>query len=644
MANELVPLFNSNEAVLRSRVCWAVEYFDKYKWGSGPVLAAVVGGLVRGLQDGALPVQAAAACSMRCMIEVEGAKDMVRPLLPQIIEQFFRIMSESENDAMMSALQAIVMQFGEEMGELAPAMIRQLLANFSQFAAQGDDDEAQFSACQCLETVGAVLEAIEGKTEIISSLEPYLCPLIYQVLTTDSGFEYFEQIMELFLGLSPRPQKGAPPPQPGTSPFSANLWMLVGPLLESLNGDAYSFMIEVRDVLFEFMNRDPVTFCAPSSQHKGVAFVDMVIEVAHKSLGHDDSLTEEDAKTGAGMLYVMVCNARPSQALSTSGVVARVLGCVIPRLLGGQPVLAPAEDGTTATGAPVLLGCKSKALKVLLVEIVLACLYYNADEAVLALSADQPTFAAVISTAFALAPSLDEPQDMRIVVLAFSSLLALGPQSTALLPAEVRNNLPSMLQFAVRELKLLRDEQCDEPAKSDDGYENDDDDDDDWDGEEDDEDGIDVDDGEDNQLAAAQQRAAGPEGGYDDNQDVENAEGEAYHEYLERQANRGTRYVGGEAVDDDGAFLSFPHTLLGSSSCSAFFTQPSSILFFYNSLTHSLVHSLRGGTKPHPVPGRQGGRAALLQRRHRRKSRLGRAAGVAGPGGPRAPPRTPLRR
>jgi hypothetical protein len=223
-----------------------------------------------------------------------------------------------------------------------------------------------------------VLEAIEGKTEIIASLEPLLCPLIYQVLTTDSGFEYFEQILGLFFGLSPRPQKVAPA-QPGTSPFSANLWILVGPLLESLNGDAYSFMLEVRDVLFEFMNRDPATFCAPTSQHKGVAFADMVIEVAHKSLGHDDSLTEEDARTGAGMLYVMVCNARASQALSSSGVVARVLGCVIPRLLGGQPVLAPADDESAVTGAPVLLGCKTRALKVLLVE----CRYLHRRKAVL---------------------------------------------------------------------------------------------------------------------------------------------------------------------------------------------------------------------------------------------------------------------
>jgi hypothetical protein len=413
--------------------------------------------------------------------------------------------------------------------------------------------------------------------------------------------------------------------------------MLVGPLLESLNGDAYSFMLEVRDVLFEFMNRDPATFCAPTSQHNGVAFADMVIEVAHKSLGHDDSLTEEDARTGAGMLYVMVCNARASQALSSSGVVARVLGRVIPRLLGGQPVLAPADDESAVTGAPVLLGCKTRALKVLLVEIVLACLYYNADEAVLALSADQPTFAAVVSTAFALAPSLDEPQDMRIVVMSFSSLLALGPQSSALLPAEVRSNLPSMLQFVVKELKLLRDEQCDEPAKSDDGYEKDDDDDgddddEDWDGE-DDGDGIDVDDGddgEDNQLTAAQKRAAGPEGGYDDNQDVENAEGEAYHEYLERQANRGTRYVGGEAVDDEGAsYLFLP-------------SWPFAMLFTHTFLIFCCSLSLgRGGGKPHPVQGRQGGRFALLQRRHRRQPRLCRAAGGAGRGGPGEPPRAP---
>jgi hypothetical protein len=85
-----------------------IEYFSDLDWTgptNGAVLQAVLRGLINGLRDPALPVQAAAACSLRLLIEAEGAAELLKPLLPEIVAEYFRIMEEVENESVLSALQ-----------------------------------------------------------------------------------------------------------------------------------------------------------------------------------------------------------------------------------------------------------------------------------------------------------------------------------------------------------------------------------------------------------------------------------------------------------------------------------------------------------------------------------------------------------
>jgi hypothetical protein len=105
-------------AFIRSRACWVIEYFSDLDWTgptNGAVLQAVLRGLINGLRDPALPVQAAAACSLRLLIEAEGAAEMLKPLLPEIVAEYFRIMEEVENESVLSALQVrllgVIIQF-----------------------------------------------------------------------------------------------------------------------------------------------------------------------------------------------------------------------------------------------------------------------------------------------------------------------------------------------------------------------------------------------------------------------------------------------------------------------------------------------------------------------------------------------------
>lgn len=103
----LGPL-QSPVAYIRSRACWVIEYFSDLEW-TGPrnaaLLHAILKGLINGLRDPALPVQAAAACSLRLLIQAEGAAELLKPMLPEIVGEYFRIMEEVENESVLSALQ-----------------------------------------------------------------------------------------------------------------------------------------------------------------------------------------------------------------------------------------------------------------------------------------------------------------------------------------------------------------------------------------------------------------------------------------------------------------------------------------------------------------------------------------------------------
>lgn len=88
-------------------------------------------------------------------------------------------MMEIENDVVLGALQAIVLQFGEEIKIIAVDIVHHLLSAFSTYInAAEDDDEAAFAATQCLDTVSTVIEMVKDDVSILQSMEQQLLPLI----------------------------------------------------------------------------------------------------------------------------------------------------------------------------------------------------------------------------------------------------------------------------------------------------------------------------------------------------------------------------------------------------------------------------------------------------------------------------------
>ena len=725
VATELHVVLSSPQtpAYLRARACETIEYLEDYSWGEGPggqaVLQSVLQGLLMSLRDSALPVQAAAACSFRTMIDAEGAADLLRPMLPDLVSEYFRITSDLESDVVLEALQKIVEQFGDEMASLAPTMVQHLLGQFTQFKAGAgdDDDDAQMSASQSLTTISAVLDGQSDKPEVLASLEPLLCPLVLHVLSSGQWFEHVEECLDFMYYLA----------GPPTQPLSAQMWGLCGPLLHSLRTEAFDYLDDFRSIVALYLQRDVATFCslsyAPPVQpapalalggdddndfqqqqqqqqfpqfqlqqqlqqqqlhlqqqqqlQPAVSLLELMHSVVAIALRCDSSGMETDARAAVSMLYILVASARDRQCLHAG--IGHVLALVVPRLLGQQlyePTRGSAGDDdeeedddnsgagagghTKSASGQKLLGCRSESLKHRLLEVVLACFYYNPAVATAALSSlESRPFEAVFRTLFDELPRMDSPISSRIIVLALTSILAADDQTKAAMPAELQSNLGVLLQHCVRELDLLREQKYDEPCLEEYGHDDDegeggDDDDDDFDYDDDDLDEDDDDDDDDDgqgggcgvAMAAAAPRSSragagaggGGGGASDEDGDVLDGEAEGYHDYVARLkaqgGGRSTKYVGGYAVDDDGGGLLL---LCSSLSCrSGSLACCSLSVLFARTLTHLpllLTSPSLANRRPLDAqqPRRPTGRAALLHRHAERRAAGSRPGAAAGP-------------
>lgn len=169
LVTHVIPEFQCPVAFVRARACSAVEFFSIIDWTSearidvnasgtsavvskksskkggkkgkaggpqmtvGEVLQSVLAGLLQSLRDPALPVQATAAVALRCLISEEGATDLLRPSLHYIVNEYFRIMDEVGNETVLSALEAIISEYGESIADIAPMIVVKLSELFLNY-------------------------------------------------------------------------------------------------------------------------------------------------------------------------------------------------------------------------------------------------------------------------------------------------------------------------------------------------------------------------------------------------------------------------------------------------------------------------------------------------------------------------------
>lgn len=520
---------------------------------AGEALKSVLEGLITCLRDPTLPVQAAAAVALRCLISEEGATDLLRPLLAHIVGEYFRIMEEVGSESVISALETIIEEYGDQIADIAVVIVVQLVKCFHEYAADIDEEEAQYNAAQCLETINSTLEAIEEHQGIILQLEPVLHPLILSVLAANenNSFEYLDNVVHFVAIFTYNSPQG----------ITSTMWTVCGPLMQALHDWAIDYLTEFLSPLLNYMTKDIASFVAGSTQRDNKPFVLLLLEIVAKAFDTEESYSGKDFSAGATLLSCLV----------TSAAIGQVdIHAILPQ------IMAMALNRTQ--------NVKSVMVKTRLLEVFLACLYYDAPF-VMMVALQQPPFTPEIATS-AFAMLFNNLKDMssdfahRLIVLSFTNLLKVLPQLSAsngnMIPPVVIENTGAMFRQILRELVLIEEAAANPGNDDDDDDEEADDEEDDDDMEDEGDEDIDDDDeGEElfddkdpNQAAANRaKKLYVPEDGYNEDEDCQNVEDEEYREALElmdreERVKRELYRAGERVMDDDELAEEFEYTSL----------------------------------------------------------------------------------
>uniref|UniRef100_A0A0D9VFY5 Importin N-terminal domain-containing protein n=1 Tax=Leersia perrieri TaxID=77586 RepID=A0A0D9VFY5_9ORYZ len=179
----------------------------------------------------------------------------IRPILPQLLDEFFKLMNEVENEDLVFTLETIVDKFGEEMAPYALGLCQNLAAAFwrcmaSQEADDEADDSGALAAVGCLRAISTILESVSSLPQLFIQIEPTLLPIMRRMLTSD-GQDVYEEVLEIVSYMT------------FFSPtISLDMWSLWPLMMEALNDWAIDFFENILVPLDNYVSRGTDHFLA----------------------------------------------------------------------------------------------------------------------------------------------------------------------------------------------------------------------------------------------------------------------------------------------------------------------------------------------------------------------------------------------
>ncbi|XP_061961581.1 importin beta-like SAD2 [Populus nigra] len=255
LVQHVFPEFSSPAGHLRAKAAWVAGQYAHINFSDQNNFRKALHSVVSGLRDPELPVRVDSVFALRSF--VEACKDLseIHPILPQLLDEFFKLMNEVENEDLVFTLETIVDKFGEEMAPYALGLCQNLAAAFWRCmnTAEADDeadDPGALAAVGCLRAISTILESVSRLPDLFVQIEPTLLPIMRRMLTTD-GQEVFEEVLEIVSYMT------------FFSPMiSTEMWSLWPLMIEALADWAIDFFPNILVPLDNYISRGTAHFLA----------------------------------------------------------------------------------------------------------------------------------------------------------------------------------------------------------------------------------------------------------------------------------------------------------------------------------------------------------------------------------------------
>ncbi len=282
LIQHVIPEFANPQGYLRLRACrlFSGNFMRNIEFKDQQTLVHIVHGVLKCMQDEELPVRIEAAKTLRTVVMYEHSdtiKDVIRPMLHQILEQFFKLMEEMGNDEVIMGLEMLIDQFAEEIGPYSIQLVEKLVDCFTQFCATADeDDDASMAALQCLDAINTILLSIHMHPEYYGPLSLPLIPILQRILRSEDGIEYLDSALEILGTLSYF-----------SLHISSELWSVFPMLFLGFQTWSWDYIATLVTVIDNFVGKDMEGFVIrkiTSSEGQELKYSELVFNMAHAIL------------------------------------------------------------------------------------------------------------------------------------------------------------------------------------------------------------------------------------------------------------------------------------------------------------------------------------------------------------------------
>ncbi|KAK6930635.1 Importin-beta, N-terminal domain [Dillenia turbinata] len=298
LMQHVFPEFSSPVGHLRAKAAWVAGQYAHINFSDQNNFRKAFQSVVNGMRDVELPVRVDSVFALRSFIEACKDLSEIRPILPQLLDEFFKLMNEVENEDLVFTLETIVDKFGEEMAPYALGLCQNLAAAFwkcmnSAEADEDADDPGALAAVGCLRAISTILESVSRLPDLFVHIEPILLPIMRRMLTTD-GQEVFEEVLEIVSYMT------------FFSPtISMDMWSLWPLMMEALSDWAIDFFPNILVPLDNYISRSSAHFLSCKEPDYQQSLWNMI-----SSIMADKNIEDNDIEPAPKLIEVVLQNCR----------------------------------------------------------------------------------------------------------------------------------------------------------------------------------------------------------------------------------------------------------------------------------------------------------------------------------------------
>ncbi|KAL2530089.1 Importin beta-like SAD2-like protein [Forsythia ovata] len=192
------PEFSSPMGHLRAKAAWVAGKYANINFTDPNNFRKALHSAATGMHDPEFPVRfysVLASCSL-----VKACKDLgeIRQVLPQLLDEIFKLMNEIENEDLVFTLETMVDMFREEIAPYALRLCQNLAAAFWKCmnTIERDEEGVALTAVGCFHSISTILKSVRKHPNLFAQIEPTLLPIMRRMLTTE-GQEIIEEVLEI---------------------------------------------------------------------------------------------------------------------------------------------------------------------------------------------------------------------------------------------------------------------------------------------------------------------------------------------------------------------------------------------------------------------------------------------------------------